>query len=63
MRVYFNEKGKAKVEIALARGKHLYDKREDMVKREIDMNLRKKNKIRVRREKWDIQDLYQIKRP
>jgi SsrA-binding protein len=44
LRVYFNEKGKAKVEIALARGKHLYDKREDMVKREIDMNLRKKIK-------------------
>ncbi len=44
LKVYFNEKGKAKVEIALARGKHLYDKREDIAKREIEMNLRKKIK-------------------
>jgi SsrA-binding protein len=28
LKLYFNEKGKAKVEIALARGKKLHDKRE-----------------------------------
>ncbi len=28
LRIYFNEKGRAKVEIALARGKQLHDKRE-----------------------------------
>lgn len=39
-RVYFNNRGWAKVEIAVAQGKKLYDKREDMktreVKREVD---------------------------
>ena len=29
LKLYFNEKGRAKVEIALARGKKLHDKRED----------------------------------
>jgi SsrA-binding protein len=28
LKVYFNEKGRAKVEIALARGKKLHDKRD-----------------------------------
>ncbi len=28
LRLYFNEKGRAKVEIALAQGKKLHDKRE-----------------------------------
>ncbi len=44
LRVYFNDKGKAKVEIALARGKHLYDKREEIAKKEMEKNLRKKMK-------------------
>jgi SsrA-binding protein len=30
---YFNEKGRAKIELALARGKKLYDKREVQKKR------------------------------
>ncbi|MDE1921317.1 MAG: SsrA-binding protein SmpB [Candidatus Omnitrophica bacterium] len=34
-KIYFNKKGWAKVEIALAQGKKLYDKREDIKKREI----------------------------
>jgi SsrA-binding protein len=33
LRMYFNEKGRAKVEIALARGKKLHDKRETERKR------------------------------
>ena len=33
-KIYFNSKGKAKVEIALARGKKQYDKREDIKLRE-----------------------------
>ena len=33
LKLYFNEKGRAKVEIALARGKKLHDKRETMKKR------------------------------
>jgi len=28
LKLYFNEKGRAKIEIALARGKKLYDKRQ-----------------------------------
>jgi len=34
LKVYFNERGKAKVELALTRGKKTYDKREDMAKRD-----------------------------
>ena len=30
LRIYFNEQGRAKIEIALARGKHSYDKRETL---------------------------------
>src|SRR5580698_1923180 len=33
LKLYFNEKGRAKVEVALARGKKLYDKRETEKKR------------------------------
>ena len=33
LKLYFNEKGRAKVELALARGKKLYDKRETQKKR------------------------------
>ncbi|MFZ0609486.1 MAG: SsrA-binding protein SmpB [Xanthobacteraceae bacterium] len=33
LKLYFNERGRAKVELALARGKKLYDKRETQKKR------------------------------
>src|SRR5215212_4031161 len=36
LRIYFNERGRAKVEIAVARGKKLYDKRETEKKRSWD---------------------------
>jgi SsrA-binding protein len=36
LRLYFNEKGRAKIEIALARGKKLHDKRETERKRSWD---------------------------
>lgn len=36
LRVYFNEKGLAKIELALARGKNVADKRETVKKREWD---------------------------
>jgi len=36
LRVYFNARGYAKVELALARGKREYDKRQDIVKRDAD---------------------------
>lgn len=36
LQMYFSEKGKVKVELALAKGKKLYDKREDIAKRDAD---------------------------
>ena len=36
LKLYFNEKGRAKIEIALAKGKKLYDKRETDKKRSWD---------------------------
>lgn len=36
LKMYFNDKGRAKVEIALARGKKLHDKRETLKKRTWD---------------------------
>lgn len=45
LRIYFNDRGLAKIEIALARGKRQYDKRKkiqsDQQKREIDRNMKK----------------------
>ncbi len=35
-RIYINEKGKVKVEIAVAKGKKMYDKREDIKKKEVE---------------------------
>lgn len=41
--LYINDKGLAKLEIALAKGKHTYDKRDNLkkkdLKREIDRNI------------------------
>jgi SsrA-binding protein len=43
VRIYVNERGWIKVELALAKGKKLYDKREDIkqrdMKREIERSL------------------------
>lgn len=45
LKIYFKENGKAKVELALARGKKLYDKRaalkEKQSKRDIDRDMRR----------------------
>lgn len=46
LRVYFNDRGRAKVEIALARGKNLHDKRETEKKRSWD-----RDRARIMREK------------
>jgi SsrA-binding protein len=46
--MYFDERGRVKVELALAKGKKLYDKREDMAKRdaarEVDRAMRDRQK-------------------
>ncbi|HEX5001938.1 MAG TPA: SsrA-binding protein SmpB [Bacteroidia bacterium] len=39
IRLYLSEKGLAKLEIALARGKKLYDKRQDIKKKEADREM------------------------
>jgi SsrA-binding protein len=41
LRVYFNERGKAKVEIGLGRGKQLHDKRDSIAKRDSERDLRR----------------------
>ncbi len=46
LKVYFNDRGKAKVEIALAKGKHIYDKREDIAKRDQEREMRKQMKYK-----------------
>lgn len=46
LRIYFNEKGKAKIEIALAKGKRLYEKRQALrekdIRREVDREIKQK---------------------
>lgn len=41
LRVYINERGRAKVEIALARGKQLHDKRHSIAERDSDRDLKR----------------------
>lgn len=41
LKVYFNERGFVKVEVALAKGKRLYDKRDDIKRRETDLAMRR----------------------
>ena len=46
LKVYFNDRGFAKIELALCKGKKLYDKREDIKRREIDLEMRRVMKSR-----------------
>ncbi|MFH1128491.1 MAG: SsrA-binding protein SmpB [Candidatus Omnitrophota bacterium] len=46
LKVYFNERGFAKIELALCKGKKLYDKREHIKKREINLEMRREMKSR-----------------
>lgn len=48
LELYFNERGFCKVRLAIAKGKKLYDKREELKKREADRQLRKIVKHRLR---------------
>lgn len=41
LRIYINERGRAKVEIALARGKQLHDKRHAIAERDSDRDLKR----------------------
>ena len=40
LQMYINEEGRAKIEIAVARGKKLYDKRDDIAKRDAQRDTR-----------------------
>jgi SsrA-binding protein len=46
LKAYFNERGFAKIELALCKGKKLYDKREDIKRRELDLEMRRVLKSR-----------------
>ncbi|MDP2927418.1 MAG: SsrA-binding protein SmpB [Candidatus Omnitrophota bacterium] len=41
LKIYFNDRGFAKIELALCKGKKLYDKRESVKRRETDKQLRR----------------------
>ncbi|MDD2190654.1 MAG: SsrA-binding protein SmpB [Eubacteriales bacterium] len=46
LNVYLNEKGLAKIEIAVARGKKLYDKRDDIAKKDSERRMQQETKSR-----------------
>lgn len=48
LKVYFNERGFAKIELALGKGKKLYDKREDIKRRETELEIRRAIKSKRR---------------
>lgn len=48
LKAYFNDRGFAKIELALCKGKKLYDRREDIKKRESDLAVRRAMKNRRR---------------
>ena len=48
LKAYFSDRGFAKIELALVRGKKLYDRREDMKRRETDLEMRRAMKARKR---------------
>ena len=50
LRMYFTQRGVAKVLLALARGKHLYDKREDLKRETLNRDLATALKGRDRKE-------------
>jgi SsrA-binding protein len=49
LRVYFNDKGIAKMEIGLCKGKKFFDHRDDIKKREIDRKIKQTLKSRNQR--------------
>ncbi|HLT58965.1 MAG: SsrA-binding protein SmpB [Limnochordales bacterium] len=49
LRIYFSDRGWAKVELALARGKKKWDKREDIARREAQRQAQRAVKEQVRR--------------
>jgi len=48
LKVYFNDRGYVKIELALCKGKQLYDRRQDIKRRESDLAMRRILKARRR---------------
>jgi SsrA-binding protein len=48
LKAYFNERGFAKIELALCKGKKLYDRRQDIKRRELNLEMRRVLKSRRR---------------
>ncbi len=48
LKVYFNARGYAKIELGLCKGKKLYDKRDDIKRRETDLAMRRAMRNRNR---------------
>ena len=46
LQAYFSDRGFVKIELALARGKKIYDRREDMKRRETELEMRRALKSR-----------------
>ena len=49
LKAYFNERGFAKIELGLCKGKKLYDKREDIKRRETELEIRRALKSKRRK--------------
>ena len=49
LKMYFNSRGLVKVELAMAKGKKVHDRREDIKRRETDLQMRKALKNRSNR--------------
>jgi SsrA-binding protein len=50
-KIYFNKRGLAKVELALGKGKKLYDKREDIKKRDLEREMRRNLRLKSKGKK------------
>ncbi len=49
LKVYFNDRGFAKIELAICKGKKTYDRREDMKRRDAELEMRRALKSRRKR--------------
>jgi len=53
LKIYFKN-GIAKVELALVRGKKLYDRRQDIARRDAERELQRESKFKARCELWSL---------
>lgn len=48
LKVYFNERGLAKVELGLAKGKKIHDRREEIKRKELEREIRRRYKGKIK---------------